>query len=234
MTETLKSAVSRSTLAGVVAIAFFDFDKTLIRKNSGSLWLLEEVRRGAISYVEFLRAGLWLARYSVGFVDLEEGIRMAVRSLAGTREDDLRERVQTFYASKLKDLYRPGAKNALEAHRAQGEQLVLLTSASNYLSEIVVEELRLDGFLANRFEVDDNGIFSANSVGELCYGAGKLVHARAYAEASGADLADCAFYTDSTADLSVLEVVGRPVAVNPDPRLPRIANARQWPVQDWG
>lgn len=217
-----------------MTIAFFDFDKTLIRKNSGSLWLLEEVRRGAISYVDFLRAAVWLARYSIGFVDLEEGIRMAIRSLAGTREEDLRERVQTFYATKLKDLYRPGAKNALESHRDRGDQLVLLTSASNYLSEIVMDELKLDGFLANRFEVDEAGIFNGESEGELCYGPGKLVHARAYADAAGADLQACAFYTDSMADLSVLEVVGHPVAVNPDPRLRRIATARNWTVEDWG
>ena len=44
----------------------------------------------------------------------------------------------------------------------------------------------------------------------------------------------CAFYTDSLADLPVLEVVGRPVAVNPDPRLKKIALARRWPIEDWG
>ena len=217
-----------------MAIGFFDFDKTLIRKNSGTMWVVEEYKRGALSLIDLLRAGTWLARYSIGFVDLEAGIRIAIKSLEGTREDDLRARVDEFYEAKLKDLYRPGAKEALTAHREAGDELVLLTSASNYVSERIAEDLELDGFLANRFEVDADGVFSGEPEGAICYGTGKLVHAKAYAGARGVSLSDCAFYTDSTADLPVLDAVGSPVAVNPDPRLRRIASDRGWPIQDWG
>ena len=41
------------------------------------------------------------------------------------------------------------------------------------------------------------------------------------------------FYTDSIHDLAVLEAVGHPVAVNPDPRLERVARRRGWPVLDF-
>lgn len=217
-----------------MGIAFFDFDKTLIRKNSGGMWLVEELRRGAIGWFDFARAGVWLARYSAGFVNLEAGIRMAIRSLEGTPEDDLRRRVEAFYDTQVKSLYRPGGAAALERHRAAGDKLVLLTSASNYLSEHVQRELALDGFLANRFSVGADGLFTGEPDGELCYGAGKLVLASAYAESHDIDLASCAFYTDSMADLPVLEAVGRPVAVNPDPRLRRLAQSRRWAVEDWG
>jgi len=47
-------------------------------------------------------------------------------------------------------------------------------------------------------------------------------------------LSDCAFYTDSFSDVPVLEAVGQPVAVNPDPRLRRRANKRGWRIVDWG
>ncbi|MEQ8279255.1 MAG: HAD family phosphatase [Deltaproteobacteria bacterium] len=217
-----------------MGIAFFDFDKTLIRKNSGGLWLVDELRRGAIGWFDFARAGVWLARYSVGFVDLEAGLRLAIRSLEGTREDDLRQRVEDFYAARVKHLYRPGGTAALQRHRENGDRIVLLTSASNYLSQIVQRELALDGFLANRFSVGADGVFTGEPDGELCYGPGKLWHANAYAEEHGVALADCAFYTDSMADLPVLEAVGVPVAVNPDPRLRRHALGRGWSVEDWG
>ena len=54
------------------------------------------------------------------------------------------------------------------------------------------------------------------------------------AEARGARLEDCAFYTDSASDLPMLEVVGRPVAVHPDPALTRAARARGFEIVDWG
>jgi phosphoserine phosphatase len=47
-------------------------------------------------------------------------------------------------------------------------------------------------------------------------------------------LSESIFYTDSFADLSVLEVVGTPVAVNPDLRLRRVAAKRGWSIVDWG
>ena len=49
----------------------------------------------------------------------------------------------------------------------------------------------------------------------------------------GEDLAEASFYTDSYSDLSVLEAVGSPVAVHPDPRLTRIARKRGWRIERW-
>jgi phosphoserine phosphatase len=45
------------------------------------------------------------------------------------------------------------------------------------------------------------------------------------------DLKASFFYTDSISDLPLLEQVGHPIAVNPDPRLRRIARSRGWPVE---
>jgi len=46
-------------------------------------------------------------------------------------------------------------------------------------------------------------------------------------------LDDASFYTDSFTDLPMLEVVGEPIVVHPDPRLKREALRRGWKIQDW-
>ena len=61
-----------------------------------------------------------------------------------------------------------------------------------------------------------------------------LEHARAEAERLGVPLRDSTFYTDSYSDLTVMEAVSEPVAVNPDPRLRRYALKRGWLIVDWG
>ncbi len=111
---------------------------------------------------------------------------------------------------------------------------MLLTSASLYLSERVQRELDLHDILCMRFEVDPEGRFTGAPAGPLCFGAGKLTLARAYAQDQGVPLSACSFYTDSTSDLSVLEQVGTPVCVHPDPRLRRIARRNRWRRADWG
>jgi len=62
------------------------------------------------------------------------------------------------------------------------------------------------------------------------HGEGKAAAVRELAAAEGFDLAECTAYSDSYTDVPFLEVVGHPVAVNPDRRLRRIARDRDWPV----
>jgi HAD superfamily hydrolase (TIGR01490 family) len=216
-----------------VPIAFFDFDETLIVGNSGNLWIRRELRDGHISRLQALRAASWMVRYRLGFASMEEALRTAIRSLAGTKEDTLRERTRAFYAEEVRPLYRAGAREAVDRHRARGEEVVLLTASSLYLSELVRAELALDAVLCTRFAVQD-GLHTGESEGDLCFGTGKLRYAESYAHARGISLADCTFYTDSYSDLPVLVKVGAPVLVNPDRRLRREARVRGWQVADWG
>jgi HAD superfamily hydrolase (TIGR01490 family) len=216
-----------------VALALFDFDKTLIATNSGSLFIRSELRAGHINGWQAFRAMAWMAQYHLGFVALESAVARAISSLEGSTEHALRERSTAFYEREVKGLYRPRALEVLEGHRAAGDALVLLTASSSYVSDLVARDLRLAAVLCNRFEVDGGGIYTGRTVGGLCFGAGKLAHAQAYADAQGQTLSDAAFYTDSFSDLPVMLAVGRPVAVNPDQRLRREAVRRGWEIVDW-
>ena len=220
-------------MSGPVSIAFFDFDETLIVGNSGNLWIRRELRSGHITRLQALHAASWMVRYRLGFASMEDALRTAIRSLAGTPEETLRQRTRDFYQEEVRQLYRAGARQALDQHRSRGDACVLLTASSLYLSELVSNELRLDGVLCNRFQVRE-GLHTGEVEGELCFGTGKLRYAEAYAQRSGVSLAACTFYTDSYSDLPVLERVGTPVLVNPDRRLRREARARGWKVVEWG
>ncbi len=214
-------------------IAFFDLDKTLIRRNSATLWIRFELADGRVGRLQALRALSWILRYALGAVDMAEPIRRSVASLAGQREADLRERAGRFYSACVRPLYRPGALAAVRAHQRVGDRVVLLTSSSNYVSELVSKDLGLDDYVCNRFEVDATGCYTGRAIEPLCFGAGKLVLAQEYAAGLGATLEDSAFYTDSHSDLPMLEAVGRPMPVHPDPRLRRLAQRRGWPTLNW-
>ena len=216
------------------AIAFFDLDKTLLSANSGSLWIKYELRGRQIGVRQAAKGAFWLVGYHLGYTDIQPVLRDAIRTLRDKREVDIRARTEHFWDTEIRSLMRPGARPALKRHRDVGDRLVLLTTSSNYLSDPVKRELGLDDYLCNRFEVRPDGCFTGEPAGTLCYGEGKLTLARAYAAARGVELRDCTFYTDSVSDLPVLEAVGRPVAVHPDPRLRRLARTRGWAIEDWG
>jgi HAD superfamily hydrolase (TIGR01490 family) len=214
-------------------IAFFDLDRTLVDVNSAKLWIRRELREGYISKRQALKAAGWVVLYEMGFADIEDVIERAMGTLAGEDEAPVVERTSRFWHEEVRARIRPGARDAVEAHRAKGERVVLLTSSSNYLSIEAQEELGLDDILCNRFEVVD-GVFTGTPQRPLCFGPGKVTHAEAYAAQHGVALADCAFYTDSFSDLPMLEAVGKPVVVAPDPRLRRHARRRAWTIAEWG
>ena len=51
---------------------------------------------------------------------------------------------------------------------------------------------------------------------------------------AGIDLADSYAYADSYSDRPLLEAVGNPAAVNPDPSLYRHAKRKHWRIYEWG
>jgi putative phosphoserine phosphatase/1-acylglycerol-3-phosphate O-acyltransferase len=76
-----------------------------------------------------------------------------------------------------------------------------------------------------------NGVFTGRIIEPLCYAAGKVYWAEAYAHEQGVDLDRSFFYTDSISDMPMLQRVGCPVVVNPDYRLRRYARRQGWPVE---
>ena len=219
-------------------IAFFDLDRTLLAVNSAELWMKREFREGYVTRWQAARAAAWIASYHAGFAKLERALEAAIASLAGQEEAAIAARTHRFYAEELASAYRPRARDILEQHRTQGHTLALLTASSRYLSEDAGRDLAIPHLLCNRFEVQD-GRFTgrtdrAFADGVLCYGPGKLNHARALAESLGERLEDAWFYTDSVSDLEVLRAVGHPVVVHPDARLRKAARKAGWPIQDWG
>ncbi|MCP4501809.1 MAG: haloacid dehalogenase-like hydrolase [Deltaproteobacteria bacterium] len=215
-------------------IAFFDLDKTLIDVNSATLWVKSELREGRISWWMATRAFFWTIMYSLGWTRMERLLLEGIAWLHGQKVGPLVERTHNFYLEHVRIRYRPGAMKALQAHKDAGHVIALCTSSSSILSHFVAQELAIPYILANGLATAENHFTGKPDPEVLCYGNGKLVHAQALAARLDVSLDDCVFYTDSVADLSLLEKVGTPVVVHPDRRLRRIAVQRSWLVEDWG
>ncbi len=214
-------------------IAFFDFDKTLIPGNSATSWVRFELAAGRVSRLRALRILGWVVRYSLGATSLENRLRSTVAEVAGQEESVTEARVAAFYEEWIRGSFRPGALAAVEQHRSAGDTLVLLTSSSNYLSSHVAKDLGFDDYLCNRLEVDAAGRYTGLPVEPLCFKEGKVTLAERFVQTHGGDLQEACFYSDSISDQAMLEAVGSPVVVHPDPRLRRLARRRGWPIVDW-
>jgi HAD superfamily hydrolase (TIGR01490 family) len=216
----------------MTSAAFFDMDRTVLTVNTGTLWFRFLRRRGEISRFQMLRAFGWAMQFKLAVLDLETLSRKLVATMAGQAEEEMIAKSREWYENEVLPTIAPRARATIEEHRARGERVVLLTSSTQYVAEPLARTLDLDGSLCSRLEVEA-GRFTGRIVAPLCFGNGKVALAEKWARGAGVDLAASSFYTDSYNDLPMMLRVGKPVAVNPDPRLARAARRNRWPVQIW-
>ncbi|RLQ23032.1 HAD-IB family hydrolase [Seongchinamella sediminis] len=230
--ESHLQTVANSPRHGSGRIAFFDLDRTLIAGYSILALAVETARHGAARGK--LREAAGLLRDVARQKGAGKGpqyhqlVKRVAGALAGLPESTLQELGERAWNNSVaRSLYRE-AISLVEAHRAAGDQLVIVSAASRYQVEPVARALGISEICCTRLEVQD-GRFTGQVIAPLCYGEGKTMAARRMARKYRCALADSWFYGDSSADLPLLQKVGRPVAVNPSEKLALHARNRQWP-----
>ena len=78
------------------------------------------------------------------------------------------------------------------------------------------------------------GYLTGRTVGNVCFGAGKLAAMTHLLARKGERIEDAFFYTDSYSDRPGLAAVGYPRVVCPDRKLRRFALRAGWPILEWG
>lgn len=214
------------------AVAFFDLDRTLIAGYSILALAMETAaqgaRRGKLGQsAQVIRDILKHKVYSSGS-NYHRLVRRITKTLTGVSETTLSALGEQAYHKHLaKAVYRE-AIALVEAHRAAGHKLVIVSAASRYQIDPIARVLGIDEICCTRLEVVD-GRFTGKVVAPLCFGEGKLLTARRSAGLHRASLKHCWFYSDSSDDLPLLRNVGHPVAVNPTDKLGAHARASNWP-----
>jgi HAD superfamily hydrolase (TIGR01490 family) len=210
--------------------AFFDLDRTLIRRSSMLALAPSLKRHGLIGWGALARASVWHAIYLIRGVSsnqLAQAADQTFRLMRGWPVEEFKGLIAE-QIEPLAALAFPDAIQRMRAHQARGEQAIVVSASLSDLVDPLAERLGLDGAIASRAETHD-GRFTGR-VESFLHGPAKAEAVRAYAAANGIDLAASSAYTDSRSDIELLETVGHPYAVNPDRALAKLAAARGWPV----
>jgi len=217
----------------MASAAFFDLDKTVIAKASvaafggpfrrGGLITRRVVARALLGQLVFLHLGADQRRLS--------RIRETMLSLTeGWDRAEVRSIVQRALHETIEPIIYTEALVQIREHREAGHRVYLVSASPAELVEPLAEMIGADGAIASRGEVDDQGRYTGRM--EL-YASGpvKAEEVRSLAARAGIDLATSFAYSDSATDLPMLELVGHPIAVNPDRALARVARSRQWEIR---
>jgi HAD superfamily hydrolase (TIGR01490 family) len=215
-------------------LAVFDVDGTLVETNVVEYFLWMRLRAQPIDewpgfMAQMLReAPRWLylerrsrAEFQRSFYREYNGLDYDVMKALGREALD---------AVTLRRIYPEGMRRIRE-HKRAGHRVLLLTGALDVVVEPLAELLEVEVDCAHLLTKDGRLTGDLQSPPPAGEARGTLLEE--YAARNGIVLSESFAYADSLSDLGMLELVGTPVAVNPDARLSQVAGQRGWRIERW-
>lgn len=224
--------MTSTTPAGHRAAAFFDLDRTVITKSSTLAFVRPLYSAGLLKHRILLKAAAAQAIYrTIGADQLQlDRVRDQLIGLAkGWKADRVRRLVQETVDEVISPVVYAEALALIEHHRREGREIVIVSVSPEEVVRPLAGYLGVDNVIATRSEVDEEGRYT----GALTFygdGPGKAEAIRDLSQKWDLDLGQSFAYSDSHTDLPMLEMVGHPVAVNPDRVLKQAARERGWPL----
>jgi HAD superfamily hydrolase (TIGR01490 family) len=211
--------------------ALFDLDRTLLDTSSGQLYARYLYRNGQMGRRQLARIAWWTLLSELGLLRMENLIPRLLADAAGEDEPMMRQLCDRWFAADVIAHITERGRQRLEEHRTRGHVVAIVSASTQYVVRPMASYLGIgDQYVCTHLESKD-GRLTGRVLPPVCYGPGKVVWAERFAAEYDIDLSASHFYTDSVSDLPLLERVARPVAVNPDLRLRRLARQRGWPIE---
>jgi len=218
----------------VKAAAYFDVDGTLVRTNllQPTVFYLANQQTPVQSAGRLLRAALRAPQMALAEM---RDRRTFNELLYSTYEGISRDRLLLLSEECFDKVVRPAlfanARSLVKRCRDEGQDVVLVSGALDFVLEHLVKYLGASALIANRLEFKAH-YATGRLLRPVVAGPEKARLIREHARDNDYDLAECFAYSDSYSDVPMLSVVGHPAAVNPDRRLALMAKAYSWPLFD--
>jgi HAD superfamily hydrolase (TIGR01490 family) len=152
--------------------------------------------------------------------------------LSGKTKDEIDTIAQGCFEEYVRDDIYPQAADLVRSHLDSGDTVILASTSLDVLVSQVADHLGVQTTIASKLEYRE-GYSTGRTDGPPCFGSEKRRRVLSYLDACGLEPKDTVFYSDSIHDLPLLAVIGKPVAVNPDLQLRRLARRRGWEVHEF-
>ena len=214
--------------------AFYDMDGTLVSTNLVHSYLFMSMNDVSIPR-SIAKTAAGIAKIPA-FMAVDQISRIAFNEMLfagfeGSFEDRLLEFAEDHFEKVLKPNIFPGAHALVQSGKKKGLRQVIVSGSVDFMVAPLARYLGIDDIITNRLEMR-NGVATGKLLKPVVAGAHKARFIQEYAKKHELDLLESYGFSDSYSDYSMLAVVGRPAAVNPDRRLRRAATELRWPILD--
>lgn len=202
--------------------AFFDIDGTLYRNA-----LMIEHFKKLIKY-EYIDPLIWHQEIKHVYRDWEKrhgDFEEYLELLAGIYKEELKGQKMDyidFVASQVisinGDMVYKFSRDRINWHLKEGHKVFFISGGPDFLVEKMAEKYNVKEYKASEYIIDEDNRFTGEIIPMWDY-ENKLKALDKFVEVYDIDLKKSYAYGDTTGDLSMLRMVGNPVAVNPNRKL---------------
>lgn len=212
-------------------MAAFDLENTVIAANVVMAYGWLATRRLPMDERARLVAKILLEAPSLLALDHRDRsdfLRHFYRRYQGAPIEQMAEDSGEMFSDLILTQSYPAAIRRVRQHRAAGHTTVLITGALDF----IVEPLRpLFDHIVCAELAQSHGAYTGQLAEVPPTSESRAEVLRDFANAEGLLMSESVAYADSASDLALLEAVGYPVAVNPEPKLAMLARKRGWLIE---
>jgi HAD superfamily hydrolase (TIGR01490 family) len=213
-------------------LTLFDLDGTLIPFDSDHAFGEFMVRVGWVDAAAFrARNDAFYADYLAGTLDLAAYLEFAT-SPWRSRPDAASMRSR-FVAEVVQPQLHPRALALVREHQAAGDLVAIVTATNEFVTAPIAAAFGVEHLIAIKLAHDASGRPTGRLEGTASFREGKVTRVHEWLDQLGQRweaFERITFYSDSTNDLPLLELVHQPVATNPGAALEQIARERGWRI----
>lgn len=218
-----------------MSLAIFDLDNTLIAGDSDYSWGEFLVAKALVDVDHYRQQNQrFYEDYQAGTLDIFAYQAFSLEPLAALKPAQLEALRDEFMATVIEPMVLPKALECVQKHRELGHTLMIITATNRFVTERIAERYGIKHLLATEGEYV-NGRFTGKVAGTPCFQEGKIQRLTQWLDEhktgrQALDDQDITFYSDSHNDLPLLSLAQTPIAVDPDDKLTKHAQEKQWQI----
>lgn len=210
-------------------IAVFDIDGTLLKGNSTEkIFIIYLLKNRLIKLKGLL---LFLLQFIVHLpFDLTLAIRANKFYIAGQNRQDILKQTKQFFFKEIVPRIPHTALHKIRYLKDTGYEIVLLSGIPDLLIREYQKYLSAEKAFGTPLEIH-NGTYSGRLSGLHPYGKIKAHIIKEYHKKSPIDFQSSYAFADRGSDAFLLELFGKPTAVNPNKKLLTVAIKNGWKIE---
>ena len=208
-----------------------DVDGTILKGQSQKYFIEYLYKKKLISIFIFIKIMSWFFLYKLNLLDNPQIILEYALSKTVKDKDKayVKEITHNFFISKLKKKIFKDALTLIQENKENGVIIILTSNTLDIILKEIASYLNINFFIGTTLEIKDN-IYTGKIKGKINYGKNKVTLLKKFLKKEKISLSSSCGYGDHLSDIFMLNLVKYPFVINPNKKMKKEAEKRNWKI----